>query len=74
VDHVLHAVAVAGVEHVALGSDFDGMWAHTVGLESAAGWPAVLARLRARGLSEYEVDAIAGNNARRLFREVLTAR
>jgi membrane dipeptidase len=74
VDHVLHAVAVAGVEHVALGSDFDGMWAHTVGLESAAGWPAVLARLRARGLSEYEVDAIAGNNARRLFREILTAR
>jgi len=72
-DHVVHAVSQAGVDHVALGSDFDGMWAHTVGLEHAGCWPAVAEGLARRGFSEPEIRGIMGDNARRVFRQVLDA-
>lgn len=71
VDHVMHAVKVMGVEHVALGSDFDGMWAFPEGLEKASEWQTVAQALRGRGLDEADVRAIMHDNALRVFRQVI---
>ncbi|MDK2970744.1 MAG: rane dipeptidase [Candidatus Sumerlaeota bacterium] len=70
-DHIEHAVAVAGPEHVAIGSDFDGIWAFPVGIEKASDWPKVVEGLRARGMSDDVIRGIMSENARRVFRQVL---
>jgi len=70
VDHVLHACEVMGPEHVALGSDFDGIERRPAGLEGADGFPALDAALAARGVSAAERAAILGGNLERLFRAV----
>jgi len=73
-DHIEHAMRVAGPEHVALGSDFDGVWAFSVGLDRPSKWQSVAQGLRDRGWSEEAVAGVMGNNARRVFREVLDAK
>jgi microsomal dipeptidase-like Zn-dependent dipeptidase len=65
---VRHAVAVAGADHVALGSDFDG--AVTTPFD-AAGLPALTEALLAEGLSESEIAKVMGGNALRVLAEVL---
>ena len=70
-DHVEHAMHMAGPGHVALGSDFDGMWAFPTSLEKPNGWPLVAQGLLARGHSEGVVQAVMHGNARRLFRQVI---
>jgi membrane dipeptidase len=70
-DHIEHAVAVAGPEHVAIGSDFDGIWAFPVGIEKASDWPKVVEGLRARGMNDDVIRGIMSENARRVFRQVL---
>jgi len=70
VDHVMHALRVAGVEHVGLGSDYDGIECGPQGLEDARGY-AVLAELLARrGLRDEELEAVLGGNMTRVFRAV----
>jgi membrane dipeptidase len=69
VKHILHMVEVMGVDHVALGSDFDG--AKTpVGLKTAAQFQLLAKDLLARGLSQEDVAKIMGGNALRVFRRV----
>jgi len=70
-DHIEHAIEVAGWQHVGLGSDFDGMWAFPVGLEKASKWQNVAEGLRARGHSEEVVRAVMHDNVRRVFQEVI---
>jgi membrane dipeptidase len=70
-DHIEHAIEVAGPEHVGLGSDFDGIWAFPEGLENPTHWQRVAEGLRARGHSEEIVQGIMGGNARRVFEAVL---
>ncbi|MBI1291960.1 hypothetical protein GC173_12080 [bacterium] len=70
-DHVVHAVDQAGIEHVGLGSDFDGVWSHTVGLENSSCWQAAVEGLARRGFSPTEIRMVMGDNARRIFRQVL---
>lgn len=67
VDHVMHMVQVAGVDHVCLGSDFDGIPATPQGLEDASHLPALTEALRARGLSEQDVEKILGSNTLRVL-------
>lgn len=67
VEHVLHAIEVAGVEHVGLGSDFDGILRSVEGVEDAAGYGALARALRARGLSEAELRLVLGGNMERVF-------
>ncbi|MEA2696324.1 MAG: rane dipeptidase [Myxococcales bacterium] len=67
VDHIAHAVEVAGAEHVCLGSDFDGVPVTPVGLENVSKLPALAAALRARGLGPTEVSAILGGNVLRVL-------
>jgi microsomal dipeptidase-like Zn-dependent dipeptidase len=65
---VLHAVRVAGVDHVGLGSDFDG--AVTTPFD-ATGYPQVTAALLAAGLPEADVAKVMGGNVIQLLREAL---
>ena len=65
-------VAVAGVEHVGLGSDYDG--AHILPeLDSGEKYPALTAGLLRRGFSPDDIRKILGENMRRAFLEVLPA-
>lgn len=49
VDHIDHAVDLVGVDHVGLGSDFDGVFAPAQGLQDASGYPTLVAELLRRG-------------------------
>lgn len=68
-DHVEHARAVAGIEHVGLGGDFDGTDEFPLGLEGVDGYPTLLQELVRRGWGATEVAAIAGLNTLRVLRE-----
>lgn len=70
-DHIQHAIEVAGPEHVGLGADFDGIWAFPAGLEKASKFQSVAEGLRKRGYSEKIVRGVMGDNCRRVFAEVL---
>jgi membrane dipeptidase len=68
-DHVEHVRKVAGIDHVGIGSDFDGITSVPLGLESVGDFPALLAELLRRGWTDEEVKKLAGLNALRVFRE-----
>lgn len=70
-DHVMHVVAIAGVEHVGFGSDFDGV-GDTLpeGLRDVADYPNLIDELLRRGLSEADVERIAWKNLARVWRDV----
>ncbi len=70
VAHIDHMVRVMGVDHVALGSDFDGITAVPAGLEDVSRLPALTAALLARGYRPEDVHKILGGNALRVFRQV----
>jgi membrane dipeptidase len=70
IDHILHAATVAGVEHVGIGSDFDGVPALPEGLLTASSLPAVTERLLERGVSESDVERILGGNFMRVFEQI----
>lgn len=68
-DHIEHIARVAGVDHVGLGSDFDGVGATLpAGLEDVATYPALLAELMRRGWSDEDVAKVAGKNILRVMR------
>ncbi|HJQ85024.1 MAG TPA: dipeptidase [Candidatus Binatia bacterium] len=67
VDHVEHVARVAGVDHVCLGSDFDGVPATPAGLEDASKLPALTAALRARGWSDADLEKVLGANVLRVL-------
>ncbi len=73
VGHLEHLRAVAGVEHVGIGSDFDGIEEVPTGLEDVAAYPALFARLARAGWSEPELRALAGGNLLRVLRAVQAA-
>ena len=64
-DHIDHVVSLVGVEHVGLGSDFDGIDVTPEGMEDCSCYPMLLEELRRRGYSEEDIEKIAGGN---LFR------
>ena len=61
-DHIDHAVEIAGIDHVGLGSDFDGIEVTPAGLENISFMPVLLDELAARGYSESDMTKIAGEN------------
>jgi membrane dipeptidase len=69
-DHIEHIRTVAGIDHVGLGSDFDGISRTPVGLEDVSKYPALLAELLRRGWSDEDVEKVAGLNILRVMREV----
>jgi len=71
-DHTEHAIQVAGIDSVALGSDFDGFGKSPKGLEDVTRLPALFAGLRSRGYSNADVAKVSGLNFQRLWQEVVT--
>src|SRR6059036_529635 len=67
-DHIEHIRAVAGIDAVGLGSDFDGITEVPVGLEDVSKFPDLIAELLRRGWSEQDVRKVAGLNALRVLR------
>jgi len=68
-DHIEHIRDVAGVDHVGLGSDFDGITDVPVGLEDVSKFPDLVAELLRRGWSDVDVRKVVGLNALRVLRE-----
>ena len=69
-DHIDHAVQVGGVDHVGLGSDFDGVDFVPRGMEDASKLPGLVRELARRGYSEEDLLKILGGNTLRVMREV----
>jgi membrane dipeptidase len=69
-DHIEHIVKVAGIDHVGIGSDFDGLGEDVpVGLEDVSHYPDLLAELMRRGWSDADVAKLAGANILRVMDE-----
>ncbi len=68
-DHVEHVRRVAGVDHVGIGGDFDGITETVVGLEDVSAYPALFAELARRGWSDADLRKLAGENVLRVLRE-----
>jgi membrane dipeptidase len=69
-DHVDHVRRVAGVDHVALGGDYDGTSELPVGMEDVSGYPLLFAELIRRGWSDADLRKLAGENVLRVLRAV----
>ena len=67
VDHIEHVAKVAGVDHVGLGSDFDGIPAGPIGLEDCSRFPAITEELLRREFSEADIKKILGENTMRVM-------
>ena len=71
IDHIDHIAKVAGIDHVGLGSDFDGVSGATPqGIDSAADLPKITQALLDRGYRAEDIHKILGGNLLRAFREV----
>jgi membrane dipeptidase len=68
-DHIDHIVKVAGIDHVGLGSDFDGIEVTPRGLESVADYPNLFAELIRRGWTDDMLAKLAGQNLLRVMRK-----
>ena len=72
-DHIEHVRRIAGIDHVGLGSDFDGIPATPVGLDGVDKYPGLLAELMRRGWTNEEVAKVAGENMLRVLASVEAA-
>jgi membrane dipeptidase len=75
-DHIEHVRRVAGVDHVGIGSDFDGISENVVGLEDVSTFPMLFAELARRGWSDADLAKLASGNVLRVLAraEVVSAR
>ncbi|MGH9676437.1 MAG: membrane dipeptidase, partial [Candidatus Acidiferrum sp.] len=69
IEHIDHAVKVAGIDHVGLGSDFDGA-NMPFGMEDASKLPSITEALLQKGYSESDIRKILGENTLRVMAEV----
>jgi len=68
-DHIEHIRDVAGIDHVGLGSDFDGIPTYVDGLEDVSTFPALLSELSRRGWSDEDLRKVAGENLLRVMQD-----
>ena len=70
-DHIDRVVDLAGIDHVGIGSDFDGVGdSLPTGLKDVSQYPNLIAVLLERGYSEEDVEKICSGNLMRVWREV----
>ena len=69
VDHIDHAVKVAGADHVGLGSDFDGA-TMPIGMEDASKLPKITDALLKKGYADQDIEKILGGNILRVMEAV----
>ena len=72
-DHIDHVVSLVGIDHVGLGSDYDGIEVTPKGMENVSMMPKLFEELRHRGYSETDLDKIASENFFRLLKQALDA-
>jgi len=72
-DHIEHIRTVAGIDHVGIGSDFDGIPTYVMGLEDVSTFPALFMELARRGWTDEELSKLAGENLLRVMRETEAA-
>jgi membrane dipeptidase len=70
IDHIDHIAKVAGVEHVGLGADWDGVDSLPQGVDSVADLPKITQALLDRGYTAEQIKGILGGNLLRVFRRV----
>ncbi len=70
IDQIDHIAKVAGIDHVGLGSDFDGVPSLPEGIDSPADLPKITAALMARGYTAADMQKILGGNVMRVFSQV----
>jgi len=70
IDHFDHIIKTAGIDHVGIGTDFDGIPTLPEGIDNAADLPKITASLMARGYTPAEMQKLLGGNLLRVFREV----
>jgi membrane dipeptidase len=68
-DHIDHVIAVAGIDHVGIGSDFDGVPALPKQLDDVSSYPVITQGMLDRGYDEAEVRKVMGENVMRAFRQ-----
>ncbi|WP_404799935.1 dipeptidase [Qipengyuania atrilutea] len=67
-DHIDHARRVAGIDHIGIGGDYDGMPSGPAGMEDVTGYPALFVELARRGYSQEDLEKIAYRNILRAMR------
>jgi len=67
-DHIDHVRQVAGIDHIGIGGDYDGIPTGPVGMEDVAGYPALFTELARRGYSQSDLEKIASRNMMRVLR------
>ncbi len=70
VDHFDHVVSLVGIDHVGIGSDFDGVTWLPVGLEDASTFPYLIEELLRRGYTDEDIRKILSGNLMRVWSEV----
>ena len=69
-DHIDHIKKIAGIDHIGLGGDFDGITAVVAGLEDVSTYPSLIAELLRRGYTDDEVKKLTARNILRVLRAV----
>jgi membrane dipeptidase len=69
-DHIEHVIKVAGIDHVGLGSDFDGIDSTPEGLDDVSKYPYITQELLNRGYKPDQIRKVLGENFLRVFREI----
>jgi membrane dipeptidase len=69
VDHIEHVIRVAGIDHVGLGSDYDGISKLPVGMEDVSKYPVITELLLRRGYDEEAIHKVLSGNAMRVLRQ-----
>jgi membrane dipeptidase len=73
IDHFDHVIKIAGIDHVGIGTDFDGIPVPPAEIDSAADLPKITTALIARGYTAEDMHKLLGGNLLRVFREVQAA-
>ena len=71
-DHIDHIRAVAGIDHIGIGGDYDGMQTGPVGMEDVSGYPALFVELAKRGYAKGDLEKIASRNMMRVLKQAET--
>lgn len=69
-DHIDHVRKIAGIDHIGVGGDYDGIDSGPAGMEDVAGYPVLFVELARRGYSKADLEKISSGNIMRVFKAV----
>ena len=71
IDHIDHAVEICGIDHVGIGSDFDGIEVTPVGLDDVSKLPSLFTEMKRRGYTQEQINKISGENLMNVLSRVI---